>query len=68
MLRLERKEGVRRQHVGVEGETVLFGMTVIQSLVSLGLRLHALRLCLVCVVDVRVCLRSSVGILMKRWI
>ena len=22
MLRLERKEGVRRQHVGVEGETV----------------------------------------------
>ena len=65
VLRLERKEGAWRQHVGVEGETFLLTRYCF-SLISLGI--YALRLCLVCVVDVRVCLRSSVGILMKRWI
>ena len=46
--------------MGVEGETV-FLTRLCFSLISLGT--YALRLCLVCVVDVRVCLRSSVGIL-----
>ena len=51
---------------GSRGWNSFLAMTVIQCFFRL--RLHALRLCLVCVVDVRVCLRSSVGILMKRWI
>jgi len=46
--------------VGVEGETI-FLTRYCFSLISLGT--YALRLCLVCVVDVRVRLRSSVGIL-----
>ena len=46
--------------MGVEGETFLLTRYCF-SLISLGT--YALRLCLVCVVDVRVCPRSSVGIL-----
>ena len=46
--------------MGVEGETFLLTRYRF-SLISLGT--YALRLCLVCVVDVRVCPRSSVGIL-----
>ena len=46
--------------MGVVEETFLFD-TVLLSLISLGT--YTLRLCLVCVVDVRVCSRSSVGIL-----
>ena len=62
VLRLERKEGVRRQHVGVVDETTVWHDSdpEFSLIVLLGLRLHALRLCLVCVVDVRVRLRSSV--------
>ena len=46
--------------MGVEGETFLLTRYCFSS-ISLGT--YALRLCLVCVVDVRVCPRSSVGIL-----
>ena len=46
--------------MGVEGETV-FLTRLCFSLISLGT--YPLRLCLVCVVDVRVRPRSSVGIL-----
>ena len=46
--------------MGVEEETFLLTRYCF-SLISLGT--YALRLCLVCVVDVRVCPRSSVGIL-----
>ena len=46
--------------MGVEGETILLTRYCF-SVIRLGT--YALRLCLVCVVDVRVCLRSSVGIL-----
>ena len=46
--------------MGVEGETV-FLTRLCFSLIRLGT--YALRSCMVCVVDVRVCLRSSVGIL-----
>ena len=46
--------------MGVEGETVLLTRYCF-SLIRLGT--YALRLCLVCVVDVRVRPRSSVGIL-----
>ena len=46
--------------MGVEEETSLLTRYCF-SLISLGT--YALRLCLVCVVDVRVRLRSSVGIL-----
>ena len=46
--------------MGVEGETILLTRYCF-SLIRLGI--YALRLCLVCVVDVRVRLRSSVGIL-----
>ena len=46
--------------MGVEGETFLLTRYCF-ILISLGT--YALRLCLVCVVDVRVRLRSSVGIL-----
>ena len=63
MLRLERKEGVRRQHVGVEGETVLLTRQCFSLIRFVTTRAA---LVLVCVVDVRVCMRSSVGILMKR--
>ena len=65
MLRLERKEGVRRQHVGVEGETVfltrqcssVIGFATTRSALVFRVRGKA-----------RVCLRSPVEILMKRWI
>ena len=46
--------------MGVEGETFLLTRYCF-GLISLGI--YALRLCLVCVVDVRVHPRSSVGIL-----
>ena len=46
--------------MGVEGETILLTRYCF-SLIRLGT--YALRLCLVCVVDVRVRPRSSVGIL-----
>ena len=46
--------------MGVEGETVILTRYCF-SVISLGT--YPLRLCLVCVVDVRVRLRSSVGIL-----
>ena len=46
--------------MGVEGETILLTWYCF-SLIKLGS--YALRLCLVCVVDVRVRPRSSVGIL-----
>ena len=46
--------------MGVVEETFLLTRHCF-SLISLGT--YALRLCLVCVVDVRVCPRSSVGIL-----
>ena len=61
MLRLERKEGVRRQHVGVEGETSF--LTRQCSRVIRFVTTHP-----ALVFDVRVCLRSPVEILMKRWI
>ena len=60
VLRLERKEGAWRQYVGVVEETFLLTRYCF-SLINLGT--YALRLCLVCVVDVRVRPRSSVGIL-----
>ena len=64
MLRLERKEEAWRQHVGVEGETA-FLTRYCFSLIRFWI--YALRLCLMCVFDVRVCLRSPVGIWLSVW-
>ena len=61
MLRLERKEGVRRQHVGVEGETVFLTRQCFSVIMFATIR-SALAF------GVRVFLCSPVGILMKRWI